>query len=244
MAAAKCHIRISEVTGLDHDARIASCCPLQSSPHFSPPPFSIQPVSAKTLRWANDGDVNSMDPYARNEIFLICFMGNIYEPLVRRDRNMEPEPALARRWAQTSPTVWRFHLRKNVKFHDGSPFTADDVVFSFERARAPGLQHPQPACQRQGNAEDRRLHRRIRDQRPRSDPAPGDHQLVIMIEEWAEKNNATKPADLTKNEENFATRNANGTGPFMLSSASRMSRPCWSPNPDWWDKPEHNLTEA
>src|SRR3954465_1347733 len=87
--------------------------------------FSIQPASAKTLRWANDGDVNSMDPYARNEVFLVSFMGNIYEPLVRRDRNMEPEPALATAWAQTAPTVWRFDLRRNVKFHDGSPFNAD-----------------------------------------------------------------------------------------------------------------------
>ena len=83
-----------------------------------------------------------MDPYARNEVFLVSFMGNIYEPLVRRDRNMEPEPALATAWAQTAPTVWRFDLRRNVKFHDGSPFNADDVMFSFERARGPGSNIP------------------------------------------------------------------------------------------------------
>src|ERR1700741_4224744 len=82
-------------------------------------------ADAKTFRWANDGDVNSMDPYARQETFLLSFMGNIYEPLVRRDKNLKLEAALAVKWSQPSPTVWRFELRPNVKFHDGSPFSAD-----------------------------------------------------------------------------------------------------------------------
>src|SRR5918997_5280819 len=74
--------------------------------------FSAQ---AQTLRWANDGDVNSMDPYTRNETFLLAFNSHIYEPLVRRNRRMEPEPALAERWEQPSPTVWRFHPRRGVR---------------------------------------------------------------------------------------------------------------------------------
>src|SRR5688572_1853487 len=90
------------------------------------------------FRWANDGDVNSMDPYARNETFLLSFNGNMYEPLIRRNRELRVEPALAVRWEQPSPTVWRFHLRPDVRFHDGSPFTAEDVVFSYTRARAQG----------------------------------------------------------------------------------------------------------
>ena len=47
-------------------------------------------------------------------------------------------PALATKWTQTSPTVWRFDLRPGVKFHDGTPFTADDVVFTFKRAAGDG----------------------------------------------------------------------------------------------------------
>ena len=47
-------------------------------------------------------------------------------------------PALAESWETPEPTRWRFHLRNNVKFHDGSPFTADDVIFSAQRVRAPG----------------------------------------------------------------------------------------------------------
>ena len=86
------------------------------------------PLSAKTFRWANDGDVISMDPYARQETTLLSFMANIYEPLIQRDKQLALEPSLATEWSQTAPDVWRFKLRQGVKFHDGTPFTADDVV--------------------------------------------------------------------------------------------------------------------
>ena len=98
-------------------------------------------AQGKVFNWANDGDVNSMDPYARNETFLLSFNANIYEPLVRRDRDLKLEPALATRWEQTSPTTWRFQLRQDVKFHDGTPFTADDVVFSHRARARPGVEH-------------------------------------------------------------------------------------------------------
>jgi len=93
---------------------------------------------AKTFRWANDGDVNSMDPYARQETFLLAFDHNMYEPLIRRNREMGLEPGLATEWVQTEPNVWRFKLRQAVRVHDGTPFSAEDVVFSFERATHPG----------------------------------------------------------------------------------------------------------
>src|SRR5258708_4324096 len=86
------------------------------------------PLSAKTFRWANDGDVISMDPYARQETTLLSFMGNIYEPLIQRDKQLHLTPALATEWSQPAPDVWRFKLRQGVKFHDGTPFSADDVV--------------------------------------------------------------------------------------------------------------------
>src|SRR6266446_5542936 len=95
-------------------------------------------VEAKTFRWANDGDANSMDPYARQETFLLLFDQSMYEPLLRWDRQMKLESGLATEWKQTDPTTWRFKLREGVNFHDGSPFTADDVVFSYERAINPG----------------------------------------------------------------------------------------------------------
>src|SRR5690349_11132098 len=83
-------------------------------------------VEAKTFKWANSGDVSSMDPYARQETFLLTFNSNIYEPLVRRDKNLKLEAALATKWGQVNPTTWFFDLRQGVKFSDGTPFNADD----------------------------------------------------------------------------------------------------------------------
>src|SRR5260370_31182916 len=80
------------------------------------------PASAKTFRWANDADVDSLDPYVRQEVFLLSFDGNIYEPLVRRDRNLRLAPALATHWSQPPPHVWPFTLRPGVRFPDSTPF--------------------------------------------------------------------------------------------------------------------------
>lgn len=93
---------------------------------------------AVTLRVANQGDATSMDPHSLNESLQLTFTNNIYEPLVSRDKKLGLTPGLATSWKQTSPTVWRFELRKGVKFHDGSTLTADDVVFSFNRAAGDG----------------------------------------------------------------------------------------------------------
>jgi len=96
------------------------------------------PAGAKTFRWANEADVDSLDPYVRQETFLLSFDSNIYEPLVRRDRTLRLEPALATHWSQPAPDVWRFSLRQGVAFQDGTPFGADDVLFSYDRASGPG----------------------------------------------------------------------------------------------------------
>ena len=93
---------------------------------------------AKTFRWANDGDPTTMDPHARSDLFVTSFDMNMYEPLLRRDRELKLDPALATEWSNINPTTWRFKLRQGVKFHDGTPFTVDDVVFSWQRAVAPG----------------------------------------------------------------------------------------------------------
>jgi len=90
---------------------------------------------AATYKFADQGDATSMDPHALNESLQLSLVGNIYEPLVGRGKKLELLPLLATSWKQTEPTVWRFNLRRNVKFHDGTPFTADDVIFSYERSR-------------------------------------------------------------------------------------------------------------
>jgi peptide/nickel transport system substrate-binding protein len=205
---------------------------------------AISAVQAKTFKWANAGDVSSMDPYYRNETFLLAFLENIYDPLVRRDEKLGLEPALAVKWGQTSPTTWFFDLRPNVKFHDGSPFTADDVVFSLNRASSGG-------SNLKGNFTSVKAIRKVNDLRVEVDTKYPDPLLaskwalvMIMSKAWAEKNNAAVAADATKNEENFATRNAMGTGGFMLKERRAGEKTVLVPNPNWWDKPKHNLTEV
>src|SRR5512142_2107747 len=91
------------------------------------------PLSAKTFRWASQGDVLTFDPFAQNESFNNTFNSYVYESLVQYDKKFDIVPQLATKWEQVSPTQWRFHLRPNVHFHEGEPLTADDVVFSINR---------------------------------------------------------------------------------------------------------------
>src|SRR5215211_1991051 len=97
----------------------------------------VHPASAATLRFAFQGELKSLDPYSLNESFTLGMLGNVYEGLTKRDKDLKIIPGLAERWEQVEPTRWRFYLRKGVKFHNGEDFTADDVVFSADRARAP-----------------------------------------------------------------------------------------------------------
>ena len=89
---------------------------------------------AKTLRWSSAGDITTMDPHGNNEGFTNAYLDHIYETLVTRGKELKVEPCLALSWENLSPTVTRFKLRQKVTFHDGAPFTADDVVFSIQRA--------------------------------------------------------------------------------------------------------------
>src|SRR5688500_7354050 len=95
--------------------------------------LAVSAVNAATLRWSSQGDYLTADPMAQNELLTNSINGHVYESLVMRGKKLEILPGLATSWKQTNPTTWVFTLRKGVKFHDGSDFTADDVVFSIKR---------------------------------------------------------------------------------------------------------------
>src|SRR5687767_15151717 len=92
------------------------------------------PALAKTLRFSSQGDITTIDPHGNNEGFTNAYLDNIYETLVTRGKDLKVEPCLALSWQNVDATTMRFKLRPDVKFHDGSAFTADDVVFSIQRA--------------------------------------------------------------------------------------------------------------
>ncbi len=228
-----------------HLPRLARAALLASTMAAGLAPLLAAPADAATFRWANDGDANSMDPYTRNETFLLTFTQNIYDPLVRRDKNLKVEPALAERWEQPTPDTWRFHLRHGVKFHGGEPFTADDVVFSYQRVIGPG-------SQLNANLATVKEVKKVDDftvdfitKVP--DPIFLEEitTWLMMSKAWCEAHNAVQPMDLSKvKDENFATRNANGTGPFILDIREPDRRTTLKNNPNWWDHPEGNLTDV
>jgi peptide/nickel transport system substrate-binding protein len=93
-------------------------------------------AQAAVFKWANDGDVRALDPYTFNETVQNSFLENIYERLIQHGKDLSLQPGLAVSWETTGPDVWRFHLRPKVKWQDGRAFTAEDVVFSFQRISA------------------------------------------------------------------------------------------------------------
>ena len=200
-------------------------------------------AQAVTLRVANQGDVQSMDPHSLNESLQLSFMGSVYESLVGRGKDMSVVPLLATKWTQTSPTIWRFELRKGVKFHDGTAFTADDVIFSFKRAADPGSDmrgYVAPI------KEVRKVSELVVDIETVSPfPILPDTLTVfaIMSKTWCEQNKAERPVDRRKGVENTASFKANGTGPFRLKERQPSVRTVIVRNFNYWDKVESNLDE-
>ena len=199
---------------------------------------------AATLRVANQGDVQSMDPQSLNESLQLSFMGSVYESLVGRGKDMSVIPLLATKWTQTSPTIWRFDLRKGVKFHDGTPFTADDVVFSFKRATDAG-------SDMRGYTAPIKEVRKVNDLTVEIEtitpfPILPDTLTVfaIMSKKWCEDNKAQTPVDRRKGVENTASFKANGTGPFRLKERQPSVRTVLVRNLNHWDKAEGNVDEV
>ena len=201
-------------------------------------------ASAQTLRWASQGDPMTMDPHAQNELLTNSVNGQVYETLVLRDRQLGLVPGLATEWRQTGPLSWRLKLRAGVKFHDGSPFTADDVLFSVERATSPNSQIQAYA---RALGEVRKVDPLTVDF-VMKEPNPVFLQhlntVFIMSRPWSEKFKVTRPLNFKDKEETHASLNANGTGPFMLVSRQPGVRTVLKRNPAWWGRFEGNVQDV
>lgn len=206
--------------------------------------LSASAGQAETLRWAFQGDAKSLDPYTLNETFTLGFLGNVYEGLTRRGPELEIVPALATSWEIVEPTRWRFHLREGVTFHNGNPFTADDVVFSANRVRAEGsdLTTRVGADVEVVKVDDYTVDFIT------PEPNPIIHYewdtWYIMDKEWAEENDSVSPTTASGDQESHAAFNANGTGPFKIESHESGVQSVFVKNEDWWGEPQHNLDKA
>src|ERR1700730_3471408 len=92
-----------------------------------------QPASLKTVTIARAAEAPSLDPHQATAAPSVYVYANIFDTLVEQDRDLSLTPSLAESWEQTSPTTWRFKLRRGVTFHDGTPFNAQAVKFTFDR---------------------------------------------------------------------------------------------------------------
>jgi peptide/nickel transport system substrate-binding protein len=201
-------------------------------------------ADAKPMTWSFSADALTMDPYAHNNTFTQAFLNNIYEGLTRHNDKLEIEPALAESWTLVNPTTWRFKLRQGVKFHNGNGFDADDVVFSWQRANTPGAlvigNINQVKDVRKVDATTVEIETKL--------PFPlllsALTGFYMMDREWAQANDATVSSNLQEKKENFANRNTNGTGPFVLKSREVDVQSVFQANASWWDRPKHNLTEV
>lgn len=199
-------------------------------------------VSAETFRWASTTDPQTMDPHAVNSAPVLSFLNNVYEGLVRRGKDMSIEASLATSWEPLDgENGWRFTLREGVTFQDGSAFTSEDVMFSYQRASSEA-------------ADVRSWFAPVTEVRVVDDytidfvtSAPNPlfpdsiANFMILDKSWSEANDAALPA---RDAENFATMNVNGTGPFTLASRDPGVRTTLTPNANWWDEVDHNISEA
>ena len=202
------------------------------------------PAHAKTLRMANQGDPLSLDPHSLNETLQLTILSNVYEGLVGYGKDLKVVPLLATDWKQTSPTVWRFNLRKGVTFHDGTPFTAEDVIFSYERAKAEGSDMKAYV----GSVKEVRKVSDLAVDFVTDTPNPILPNMfvrwLIMPKKWCIDNKAERPVDKRKGIENAASFKANGTGPFRVKSRDPGNRTVLTRNGSYWDKIETNIDEV
>lgn len=198
-------------------------------------------ASAQTFNWAGSTDPQTMDPHAVNAAPVLGFLNNVYEGLVRRNKQMKIEGSLAQSWEALGADGWRFHLRHDVTFHDGAAFTAQDVLFSYERASSEESDvrswfAPVSSVVVQDDYTVDFLTNAPNPLFPDSIA-----NFMIMDSGWAEANDSTRPA---RDSENAATRSANGTGPFVLASRNPGVKTVLTPFANWWDELESNITEA
>ncbi|MFY7981079.1 MAG: ABC transporter substrate-binding protein, partial [Limnohabitans sp.] len=192
-------------------------------------------AQAKPFKWSSASDIPTLDIHSQNNALGNGVHAAIFDSLLYyNSKTFKIEPRLATSWREVSPTQHRFSLRKGVKFSDGSALTADDVVFSLERARAKTSNF---------NIYTQGISRVVKVDESTVDimlsgPNPvllnQLTELRIMSRAWAEKNKSTEPKDIRSKEENFAHRNAMGSGPFMVKEWQPDQKLVLVKNPQWW----------
>jgi len=182
---------------------------------------------ADDLRIAVRTEASSMDPHFSSSVVNIEMALHVFEPLIRFDGQMKLVPTLATSWKAIDDKTWEFKLRQGVKFHDGSPFTADDVLFTWERlpelsfAADPFVQYIQD--KKIEKVDDYTL------KITTTGPNPIVPQQMTQVFIISRKNGTgMKPEDYNSGKATI------GTGPYKFVEFVKGDRLVLKSNADWW----------
>ncbi|APE45629.1 ABC transporter substrate-binding protein (plasmid) [Sulfitobacter alexandrii] len=196
------------------------------------------------LRWSSQAAISNLDPHGTTGALPLSILGNVYEPLVGRDADMQLEPVLAESWEVVNPTTWRFKLRDGVTFHNGNTFNADDVIFSMERVgnKYSFLRDRVAMIEEMNKIDDLTIEFVTKVPYP---ILPESWTSIYMMDkEWSEENDATVPSNTVENIESFAGQQSNGTGPFTVVERVPETRTVFEPYENYWDEITHNLDQV
>jgi peptide/nickel transport system substrate-binding protein len=203
-------------------------------------------ADAKTFRYSTTGDILGLDPHINNEGPTNAMKDNIYGRLLHRLPDLSVEPDLATGWELADDGVtWRFNLREGVTFHNGNPFNADDVVYSFERQNqdASEMSFALASIEELRKVDDYTIE--IVTKGPDPILLLNLPFLYIVDQEYMEENDANEVVR-GAGKTNFANTNANGTGPFKVVEWVQDNRIVLEPFEGWWnqDNRTDNIDQA
>lgn len=196
------------------------------------------------FRWASGNDILGADPHLNNHGLTNAFKASVYEGLTRRTPEGTPEPALAERWELRAPDTMRFYLRKGVKFHGGEPFTADDVLFSWQRIQGADMAYTVNSFARIDKIDDHTID--IVTKGPNPVLLMDLLNFFIMSRSWTVEHGGEQVAraNAPGSNANFMAMNANGTGTFRLIERKADERTVLEPFAGHWDPPHTNISRA
>ena len=197
--------------------------------------------AANTIKWSMQGDSLTLDPHAQNEGPTTMVSRQVYEALVTRGLDMSIGPQLATDWEAVSPTTWNFNLRSDVKFHDGSAMTSEDVVFSILRAKQPTSDFKEYISSISSVKAIDEYTIQIETTEPNPILLNQLSNIFVISKAWAAENFSTAPQNWNASQETYASTNAMGTGPFEITLREPNTKTVFKKNKKWWGEVEHNL---
>ena len=199
--------------------------------------FAAVAGHAADITIAYDADPVSLDPMQQLSADTIQMANLIFDPLVRYNHKNEIQPRLAERWERIGDNVTRFYLRRDVKFHSGNPMNADDVVFSFNRAKdAPNFKSVIAPFEEIRKVDDYTVE--IVEKKPYPLSLQMLTNLFIMDSKFysGTDDQGRDKALIALEGGSFAEHNTSGTGAFKVQSREQGVKSVYVRNADFYGK--------